>query len=126
MNVREKMQCGARARILKALAHPSRMYIIQKLGEKPYCVHELTDMIGADASTVSRHLSVLKNAGIVVSDKKRQTVYYILAAPCILNFLDCIEKVIRQTLRQEYAYLLEKKGRSEKSDEGVSFPPEQR
>lgn len=107
MNEREKMQCGARAKLLKALAHPSRVYIVQKLSEKPYCVCELTDMIGADMSTVSKHLSLLKEAGIVASEKKKQTVYYRLAAPCVIGFLDCLEKVIRHTVEQEYAYVLE-------------------
>lgn len=107
MNEREKMQCAGRAKILKALAHPSRVYIVQKLGEKPYCVCELSEMIGADMSTVSKHLSLLKEAGVVTSEKSKQTVYYRLAAPCVIEFLSCLENVIRRTVEQEYAYALE-------------------
>ena len=103
------MRCEARAKLLKALAHPSRVYIVQKLNEKPYCVCELTEMIGADMSTISKHLSVLKEAGIVTSEKKKQTVYYQLAAPCVIGFLGCLEKVIRHTVEHEYAYVFDER-----------------
>ena len=54
-----------RAGILKALAHPTRLFIVDELSRGERCVCELTEMIGADVSTVSRHLSLLKNAGIM-------------------------------------------------------------
>ena len=63
-------QYEARAKIIKAIAHPSRLFIIEELSKQERCVGELTEMICADASTVSKHLSVLKNAGLV-SDEKR-------------------------------------------------------
>jgi DNA-binding transcriptional ArsR family regulator len=56
----------ARARIMKALAHPSRLFIVDELSRGERCVCELTEMIGADVSTVSKHLALLKNAGIVL------------------------------------------------------------
>ncbi|MBA7712656.1 hypothetical protein ES703_121639 [subsurface metagenome] len=68
----EKIRSEARAQILKALAHPSRIFIVDKLSEKPYCVCELTEMICSDPSTVSKHLSILKNVGII-SDRKEGT-----------------------------------------------------
>jgi len=51
-------------------------------------------MIGADISTVSKHLSVLKQAGLVVDDKRGNQVFYQLRVPCILNFLGCVESVL--------------------------------
>ena len=54
----------ARVRVVKAMAHPTRMFIVDELsrsGER--CVCELTEMIGADISTVSKHLAILKNVG---------------------------------------------------------------
>ena len=99
----EKTRSDARARILKALAHPSRIFIVDKLSEQPYCVCELTKMIGSDTSTVSKHLSVLKNAGIISDRKEGTTVYYSLEAPCLLRFIGCVEQVIEQNIRKQLA-----------------------
>ena len=85
----------ARADIIKALAHPSRLLIVDELNNSPRSVGELTEMIGADTSTVSKHLSVLKNAGLVEDEKRGTTVFYSLKTPCILNFIGCVEEVIR-------------------------------
>ena len=85
----------ARVRVVKAMAHPTRMFIVDELsrvGER--CVCELTEMVGADISTVSKHLSILKNAGIITDDKRGNQVYYSLRVPCILDFFRCVESVI--------------------------------
>ena len=105
MTAQEKQRNTARAKILKALAHPSRIFIVEKLSEKTHCVCELTEMIGSDTSTVSKHLSVLKNAGILQHEKKGQTVYYSLTAPCVMNFIGCIENVIQNNFEREYSYI---------------------
>ncbi len=101
----EKMRSEARARILKALAHTSRIFIVDKLSKQPHCVCELTEMIGADTSTVSKHLSILKNAGIITDRKQGTTVYYSLEAPCLLRFIGCVEKVIEQNIQKQLASL---------------------
>ncbi|MFP4384599.1 MAG: ArsR/SmtB family transcription factor [Spirochaetia bacterium] len=101
MNEKEKMRSEERARILKALAHPTRIYIAEKLHEKPYCVCELTEMVQADTSTVSKHLTVMKNAGIIESRKEGTTVYYSLRCGCIMKFIGCIEEVIRLNLNKQ-------------------------
>ncbi len=85
----------ARVRVVKAMAHPTRMFIVGELsrsGER--CVCELTEMVGADISTVSKHLSILKAAGIIADDKRGNQVYYRLRVPCILEFFRCIESVL--------------------------------
>jgi ArsR family transcriptional regulator len=89
-----KSRYEAQAKILKAMAHPSRLLIIEELQKKERCVNELTGMIGADTSTVSKHLSVLKNAGLVSDERKGNCIYYALRCPCILNFMDCVEEVL--------------------------------
>ncbi|MBG0790960.1 MAG: winged helix-turn-helix transcriptional regulator [Desulfovibrionaceae bacterium] len=83
-----------RARIIKAMAHPSRLLMIDELSRGERCVCELRDMVGSDMSTVSKHLSVLKKAGIVEDDKRGKQIYYRLKVPCVLNFFSCIESVI--------------------------------
>ena len=86
------------AKISKALAHPTRMFIIDKLNEKEHCVCELTEMIGADISTVSKHLSVLRNAGIISAEKRSNMVYYTLRCSCVLNIFSCVLDVIRTNI----------------------------
>ncbi|MGQ9455262.1 MAG: ArsR/SmtB family transcription factor [Armatimonadota bacterium] len=93
----DKVRAGfeARARIAKAIAHPSRLFIVSELSRGERCVCELTEMIGADVSTVSKHLSILKNAGIVQDRKVGSQVFYSLRCPCILEVFECVEAVLR-------------------------------
>jgi len=95
MKAKDRARFEARAKIIKAMAHPSRLYIINELSKREHCVLELTKMIGADISTVSKHLSVLKNAGIVYDEKRGAQVFYTLRAPCISNFFSCVEKMLK-------------------------------
>lgn len=80
-----------KARVIKALAHPSRLAMVEALAAGERCVCELQVLVGLDMSTVSRHLSVLKNAGIVCARKHKQWVYYRLCAPHLAHFLKYIE-----------------------------------
>jgi ArsR family transcriptional regulator, arsenate/arsenite/antimonite-responsive transcriptional repressor len=95
-----KPQHEARAKIIKAMAHPSRLFIIEELSKNECCVGELTDMIGADASTVSKHLSVLKNAGLVTDEKRGNSIFYSLRCPCIMDFIGCLEDVLSSNAKQ--------------------------
>jgi len=104
MKKQEKQRCETRAKILKALAHPSRLFMVEKLYENPHCVCELAEMIGIDMSTASKHLSILKNAGLVDNTKQGTTVYYSLRCACIMEFIGCLETVIKQNLERESAY----------------------
>jgi len=96
----------ARAKIVKALSHPARLLIVDELAAcRERCVCELTEMIGTDMSTVSRHLSRLKEAGIVADRKRGTTVYYRLCVKCIPGFLDCVESVIKANAENQRALL---------------------
>lgn len=86
---RHKTQAG----ILKALAHPTRLFIVEELSRGERCVCELTDMIGVEMPTVSRHLSLLKDAGILEDEKRGSQVFYRLRVPCVLNFFKCVQAV---------------------------------
>ncbi len=88
-----------RAMVMKAMAHPSRLLIIDELSHGERCVCELTVLVGNDMSTVSKHLAVLKRAGIVQDEKRGLQVYYRLKVPCILNFFQCVESVIKARSR---------------------------
>ncbi len=91
----------ARAKVIKAMAHPTRLFMVDQLSHREHCVCELTDMIGADTSTVSKHLSILRNAGIVSMEKRGAQVFYQLRVPCILNFFGCVEGVMKSAARDQ-------------------------
>ena len=105
MYQQRKNHLDARAKVLKAMAHPSRLFIIEELERGECCVCDLTEMIGVDVSTVSRHLSVLKQAGIVTDDKRGNQVFYRLQVPCILNFFGCVESVLESQAKYHTAVL---------------------
>jgi len=97
----------ARAVIVKALAHPTRLFIVNELSKGERFVCELREEIGADISTVSKHLSVLKSAGIVEDDKRGLQVFYRLRVPCIMNFFGCVENVLQENARRQRALVNE-------------------
>jgi ArsR family transcriptional regulator, arsenate/arsenite/antimonite-responsive transcriptional repressor len=95
----------ARAKIIKAMGHPSRLFIIEELSNHECCVNELTQMIGADASTVSKHLSILKNAGLVSDEKRGNSIFYSLRCPCIMDFMECVEDVLSANAKENIKIL---------------------
>ena len=105
MNDKEMQKFRIRAEVVKAMAHPTRLFIMNRLAEKSHCVNELHDMLDADLSTVSKHLTVLRKAGIVVARKEGTQVYYSLKVPCIMNFMECIETLIKENAVQNLCSL---------------------
>lgn len=103
MDTKTQARFEARATIIKAMAHPTRLFIVDELSRQEWCVCELTEMIGADMSTVSKHLAILRSAGIVQNEKRGSQIFYRLRMPCILNFFDCVETVIRSTAEAQLA-----------------------
>ena len=94
MNPQVQARFEARAKVIKALGHPARLLMVDELSRGEKCVCELTALVGSDMSTVSKHLSVLKNAGLVQDEKRGSQVYYTLTVPCVMNFFNCVEAVI--------------------------------
>ncbi len=99
MTRKEKDQLTAKANVLKALAHPTRLWMAEQLAGGERCVCEFVDKVDADFSTISKHLSVLKNAGIVEDEKRGKQVYYTLKVPCVLNFMNCVEAVLENNAK---------------------------
>jgi ArsR family transcriptional regulator len=93
MTAAARAKYNAQARVLKALAHPARLLVVEELSRGERCVCELTALIGSEMPTVSRHLSVLKQAGIVEDDKRGPQVFYRLRTPCVMNFFQCVASV---------------------------------
>ncbi|MFH1108200.1 MAG: metalloregulator ArsR/SmtB family transcription factor [Planctomycetota bacterium] len=96
---------AARARIAKAMAHPSRLLMLEAMEGRERCVCELTELVGADQSTVSKHLAVLKQAGLVEDRKEGVMVYYRVKVCCLQGFWDCIEGVLAENLKAQQAAL---------------------
>jgi ArsR family transcriptional regulator len=89
----------ARARVAKAMAHPSRLLILEALQEREHCVCELTKLVEADQSTVSKHLAVLKQAGLVDDRKYGTMTFYRPRMTCLEGFWRCIESVLKENIR---------------------------
>ena len=87
------------------MAHPSRLLILEELNEKNHCVAELTAVVGSDVSTVSKHLTVLREAGIVSGERRGSQVIYSLRVPCVLNFFGCVEAVLRSRAEEQMKLL---------------------
>ncbi len=96
----------AQAQIMKALSHPTRLFIVEQLATKNLYVKEITKLVGVDISTISKHLSVLKNAGIIDSQKKGTSIYYNLKMKCVLGFFLCITNVLENNYN-EYKLILD-------------------
>jgi ArsR family transcriptional regulator len=80
-----------RAEMFKALAHPVRLFMLEKLRFRPWCVCELAAEVGIEKSVASKHLSALRNAGLLEDEKRGTLVEYRLAAPCVLDLAACAE-----------------------------------
>jgi ArsR family transcriptional regulator, arsenate/arsenite/antimonite-responsive transcriptional repressor len=94
-----------RAGVANALANANRLMILDALAQGEMCVCEIVRMLGCDQSTVSKHLTLLKNAGLVEDRREGSWAYYRLACPCIGNFFKCIEDVISSKLKRESVVL---------------------
>jgi DNA-binding transcriptional ArsR family regulator len=83
-----------RTRVLKAMAHPSRLLMLETLAEEgERCVCDLQRLVGSDLSTVSKHLSLMRSAGLVIDRRQGLQVFYRLTVPCVMSFFECVDAV---------------------------------
>ncbi|MHC4887272.1 MAG: ArsR/SmtB family transcription factor [Planctomycetota bacterium] len=94
MDKEVEVRMKAKAEVFKALAHPTRLFMVEVLSKGERCACELVEMVGADKSTVSKHLSLLKTAGILSDRKQGTMVFYTLEAVCVTHFMKCVEGMI--------------------------------
>ena len=85
--------CDSRVAVIKALAHPTRLRLVEILGRGPCCVGELHTAVGGDLSTVSKHLALMRDAGWIQSEKRGLHIHYSLACDCLEDFLCCIDQL---------------------------------
>jgi len=86
-----------RVSVIKALAHPSRMLIAETLMSGEKCVCDLQALVGADMSTVSKHLTLMRRAGVLTCEKRGLNIYYRLACTCLGSFLRCLDELAPET-----------------------------
>lgn len=84
------------AKVYKAMAHPTRLLIIDALSRGERCVGELQEMVGNDMSTVSKHLAILKQAGLIRDERRGKYIFYTLVCPCIVDTFHCIGNKLQE------------------------------
>ncbi len=100
MNKKTRKRYEARANVAKAMAHPSRLLMLDLLQKQEMCVGELTAKVGADQSTVSKHLAILKGVGLVDVRKEGTLSYYRVTCGCLDGFFSCLETILLSDLRE--------------------------
>jgi ArsR family transcriptional regulator len=94
-----------RAKIIKAMSHPVRLMMIDVLKTGEHSFSRIFDLFKLDKSTVSKHLLVLKEAGIVSSRKDGIEMIYRLEVPCVLDFFSCVTAVIESNVKKQQVCL---------------------
>jgi DNA-binding transcriptional ArsR family regulator len=92
----QNMLYDRQAEILKALAHPLRIAILDFLKDGEQCVCDIAKHIGSERSNVSRHLAIMVSCGVLEYRKEGLNVIYSLKARCILDFLECATTCLKQ------------------------------
>jgi DNA-binding transcriptional ArsR family regulator len=85
-------------RVCPALGDPKRMLILYALEEGPLCVNELTESLRLSQPTVSRHLGVLRDRGLVTTERRGTAVYYSLADERLLRAVDLLRGVLQSQM----------------------------
>jgi ArsR family transcriptional regulator len=83
--------------IFKALGSPARLTIARTLIDGERCVCDLVEACGLGWSTTSKHLEVLREAGVVSSEKRAQKIFYRLELACVADFIRCLDSVCAPT-----------------------------
>ena len=94
MTEQERIHCELTAHMFRAMAHPLRVFLLDRLSTKAWCVCELAAEAEVDKSVASKHLSILREAGLVESTRHGTQIEYSLTAPCVLELASCAEGAV--------------------------------
>ena len=100
LSKRKQLLFEKQAEIAKAIAHPLRIAVVNFLKDGEQCVCDIAEHVGSERSNVSRHLSVMLNAGLLEYRKEGLKVIYRLKTPCILGFFSCVSRVLKQQVKE--------------------------
>jgi len=101
LSKRKQLLFEKQAEIAKAIAHPLRIAVVNFLKDGEQCVCDIAKHVGSERSNVSRHLSVMSNAGLLEYRKEGLKVIYKLKTPCILEFFSCVSRVLKQQVKED-------------------------
>jgi DNA-binding transcriptional ArsR family regulator len=104
-DLKKRLLFEKQAKIVQAIGHPLRLEIIDFLKNGEQCVCDIAEHVGSERSNVSKHLSLMVNAGVLEHRKEGLKVIYKLKCPCILDFFDCISGVLKQQVKDDRAIL---------------------
>lgn len=80
--------------LLKALAHPRRLEIVQLLRDQELCVSDIYEMLDLPQANISQHLMILRDAGVVTTIRDGKQIIYKLANPKIIQASDLLREVL--------------------------------
>ncbi len=89
MNASDKKRLHMTAEPFKAIGHPDRLAMLEKLSEKPWCVSDLASYLELNKSVASKRLSLLHDVGLLEMKKKGTQVTYTLVVPCVIEMGKC-------------------------------------
>jgi len=92
-----KPERDRRTEMLKALAHPVRLGLVETLSDRRLCVNDLACLFPVDRTTISKHLALLKEAGVLEDERVGREVFYRLRVPCLQEFIGCLGRMSRGT-----------------------------
>ena len=92
-----KPERDRRTEMLKALAHPVRLGLVETLSDRRLCVNDLANLFPVDRTTISKHLALLKDAGVLEDERIGREVFYRLRVPCLQEFIGCLGRMSRGT-----------------------------
>jgi DNA-binding transcriptional ArsR family regulator len=84
------------AMIAKSIAHPVRVAVLEFVKDGEQCVCDIAEAVGSERSNLSKHLSVMVNAGVLASRKDGLKVFYHIKTPCVMKFLECLKEQMAQ------------------------------
>lgn len=100
----ENLDVTVAVEVLKALAHPTRLIILQELLESPKCVTDMEDLLPAPQANISQHLSVLRHARLVDNAPDGALRCYYLTKPRLVRELLCLlrrdDPIVKRTTAQ--------------------------
>jgi ArsR family transcriptional regulator len=105
MDEKEEQRLRLKAEVFKAMGHPLRLGVIEFLHQGERCVCEIVEHVGTGMPNVSKHLAILKKAGIVTDRRDGLKMMYRLSMPCSVDFVACVEGVVLGKLDEQRSIL---------------------
>ena len=89
----------------KAIGHPVRVAALEFVKDGEQCVCDIAEAVGTERSNLSKHLSVMVNAGVLTSRKDGLKVMYRIKTPCVVRFLDCLKDCLKEQAAEQQELL---------------------